>query len=168
MRTSREWGKKCDFSFLFFYLNFILLCYFILYNSAFKQISVFAPFEFSVICPLTLSEWATVLENAQANTHSFSYLLSHSRQHVYWFLSAFSHCLGRFKTGWVILLCPLFSFCTGGTHWDWCPSDHLCTAQELDVLGSVSGAQQLSAPSSTVMLIIHNCISLWIRWCLGP
>lgn len=105
------------------------------------------PFVFSASCPLTPSELATVLENAHANTHSFTYHFSHSHQPAYWFLPAFSHCLGRVKTGWLILPCPLFSSCTGGIHWDWCPSDHLCTAQELDVPGSVCGAQQLSVLS---------------------
>lgn len=40
----------------------------------------------------------------------------------------------RFKTGWVILVCPLFFVNQGW--WESCPSDYLCTAQELDVLRS--------------------------------
>lgn len=141
---------KCDFIH-FLHLHFILLFYFILlYNPASQQKSVYAPILFSVICLLTPSKLATVLESAQANTHSFTYLPSHSHQPVYWFLSAFSHCSGKVKTEWLIPLWPLFSSCTGGIHWDWCPSDHLCTAQERGVLGSESGAQQLSALFLTI------------------
>lgn len=75
-----------------------------------------------------------------------------------------SHRSGRVKRGWVILSCPLFSSCSGGILSDSCPSDHLCTAQELDVLGwvSVHGCFQLFStiseppplllPPSTVIL----------------
>lgn len=40
----------------------------------------------------------------------------------------------RFKTGWVISVCPLFFLIQGW--WESCPSGCLCAAQELDVLRS--------------------------------
>ena len=89
-------------------------------------------------------------------------------------LAAFSHCLGRVKTGWLISLCPLFSSCAGSIQSDWCPSDHLCTAQELDVPGSVCvvpsslrfsspllvSSASVSPTSLSWLMITRNHISL--------
>lgn len=109
-----------------------------------KLRSIYSPFVFSVIYVL----WLSKLPTLQADIRSFTYFRTRFHQPVNRFLSAFSHCLGRVNTGWLISPCPLFSSCISGIQWDWCPSDHLCIAQELDVLGSVCGSQQL----------LHHCL----------
>lgn len=123
-------GKKARY---YFFLNDLNLSVLRLPNRAQSQ----PPLLFHYLPFHTV--WISHCARKHPQLHLPSLTLPH--QPVYWFLSAFSHCLGRVKAGWVISPCPLFSSCTGGgTHWDCCPSDHLCTAEELDVLDSVSGA----------------------------
>lgn len=132
----KAWEKNMGFYFL------VCLCFFFMTTS--KLRSIYSPFVFSVIYVL----WLSKLPTLQADICSFTYFRTRSHQPVNRFLSAFSHCLGRVKTGWLISPCPLFPSCISGIQWDWCPSDHLCTAQELDVLSSVCGSQQL----------LHHCL----------
>lgn len=59
----------------------------------------------------------------------------------------------RFKTGWVISVCPLFFLIQGW--WESCPSDYLCAAQELDVLRSA----WFTAASTSPVLLSCFCLS---------
>lgn len=128
-------------------ISFTLLLFFFF---AAKQRSIHVPFVLSVICPLTV--WFShrcwkAREQTPAASPAFSHtpinlcIDSHLHFYTVW---------AELKTGWLISRCPLFSSCAGGTQWDWCPSEHLCTAQELDVLGSVCRARQLSVLFTTV------------------
>lgn len=56
-----------------------------------------------------------------------------------------------------LCLCSLFSPRAGSTHRNWCPSDHLCTAQERDVPWAQWAALGCSQFSFTLLASCSGC-----------